>query len=91
MRLGFPHSIGTHYAPRVIARFRDLAPTVEFELVQARVRELVKLLLDGELDLALVTPWEAVSRSIGLAWRKDDIRSGSAKRFTDFWQSGEWP
>jgi LysR family transcriptional regulator, transcription activator of glutamate synthase operon len=60
VRLGFPHSVGVHYVPSLIAAFREEAPHVQFDLVQARVHDLMSALHDGDLELAIITPWEDV-------------------------------
>ncbi|GMA50596.1 HTH-type transcriptional regulator GltC [Alicyclobacillus contaminans] len=60
VRLGFPHSVGVHYVPSLIAAFRSEAPNVQFDLVQTRVHNLLEDLLNGDLELAIITPWEDI-------------------------------
>ncbi|WP_067933435.1 LysR substrate-binding domain-containing protein [Alicyclobacillus kakegawensis] len=61
IRLGFPHSVGVHVVPRLLAAYRQVEPAVTFDLVQDRVRRLVDALLEGALDLAIVAPWKPLS------------------------------
>ncbi|WP_067929508.1 LysR family transcriptional regulator [Alicyclobacillus shizuokensis] len=61
IRLGFPHSVGVHVVPRLLAAYRRVEPAVTFDLVQDRVRRLVDALLEGALDLAIVAPWKPLS------------------------------
>ncbi|WP_026962222.1 LysR substrate-binding domain-containing protein [Alicyclobacillus herbarius] len=61
IRLGFPHSVGVHVVPQLLAAYRRVAPAVTFDLVQDRVRRLVDALLEGALDLAIVAPWKPLS------------------------------
>ncbi|QQE79368.1 LysR family transcriptional regulator [Alicyclobacillus sp. SO9] len=58
IHLGFPHSVGVYYVPRLIAAFQQEFPEVSFDLVQARVSALLSQLRDGDLELAIVTPWD---------------------------------
>lgn len=58
--LGFPHSIGIHYVPNLLASFQNEAPQVHFDLLQSRVSELLHRLRTGDLELAIISPWEGV-------------------------------
>jgi LysR family transcriptional activator of glutamate synthase operon len=60
VRLGFPHSVGVHFVPTLLAAFRNQRPAVSFDLVQARVRDLIAQLRAGDLDVAIVTPWHSL-------------------------------
>jgi LysR family transcriptional regulator, transcription activator of glutamate synthase operon len=61
IRLGFPHSLGIHFVPNLLASFRTVAPSIQFELTQLRVQSLVNQIRDREIDLAIVAtgrdPW----------------------------------
>lgn len=61
IRVGFPHSLGIYFVPKLLASFRKVAPSVRFELTQLRTQSLVNQIRDRELDLAIVSsgrdPW----------------------------------
>lgn len=56
VRLGFLHSAATWLAPELIRSFRAQAPLARFVLTQAATYELVTLLDDGAIDLAVTGP-----------------------------------
>jgi LysR family transcriptional activator of glutamate synthase operon len=56
VRLGFPHSLGTHLVPTVIAKFRKRHPGVRFHFHQGMYASLLRDVLSGEIDLAFVSP-----------------------------------
>lgn len=60
VHLGFPHSVGVYYVPRLIAAFQEVYPEVSFNLVQTRVSNLLGQLRQGDLELAIVTPYPSV-------------------------------
>jgi len=60
IHLGFPHSVGVYYVPRLIAAFQEIFPEISFDLVQARVSNLLGQLRQGTLELAIVTPYPSV-------------------------------
>lgn len=63
IKLGFPHSLGIQFVPKLLSSFRTLVPEVHFDLVLSRVSDLLKQLADGQIDLAMVTPWDKDSFS----------------------------
>lgn len=63
IRLGFLHSAATWLAPELIRAFRAQAPKVRFVLTQAATYELVTLLDEGAIDLAVTGP-----RPEGVGW-----------------------
>jgi LysR family transcriptional activator of glutamate synthase operon len=56
VRLGFPHSLGTHLVPTVIAHFRKHHPGVRFIFHQGVYASLIRDVLSGEVDLAFISP-----------------------------------
>ncbi|OUM94458.1 MAG: LysR family transcriptional regulator [Thermobacillus sp. ZCTH02-B1] len=56
VRLGFPHSLGTHLVPTVIAKFKKHHPGVRFHFRQGMYASLIRDVLSGELDLAFISP-----------------------------------
>lgn len=57
IRIGFPHSLGTHLIPTIIAEFRRLYPNVRFRFKQGTYPSLIKDVLSGEVDLAFISPF----------------------------------
>ncbi|GAB3204392.1 LysR family transcriptional regulator [Nocardia tengchongensis] len=66
VRLSFLHSFGGRLAPRLIAEFRRGAGRVDFRLHQGAAEVITRQVLDGEADLALVSPRPGEP---GLGWR----------------------
>jgi len=56
IRIGFPHSLGIHLLPSVIAEYRGEHPNVNFVLKQGTYHVLIRELLEGEIDLAFISP-----------------------------------
>ncbi|MEU1209547.1 LysR family transcriptional regulator [Nocardia sp. NPDC005825] len=56
VRLSFLHSFGSRLAPELIAEFRRVAGRVDFGLFQGAAETITRQVLDGEADLALVSP-----------------------------------
>ncbi|WP_202080408.1 LysR substrate-binding domain-containing protein [Caldalkalibacillus salinus] len=56
IRVGFPHSLAAYTLPRVVSEFRKEHPNVRFLLRQGMVDQLLEDLVDGDIDLALVSP-----------------------------------
>ncbi|MFI6825219.1 LysR family transcriptional regulator [Micromonospora sp. NPDC050187] len=54
VRLGATPSLVTSLAPPVLARFRDAYPTVDLRVEESGSQDLVRDLLRGDLDLALI-------------------------------------
>ncbi|MGI5215747.1 LysR family transcriptional regulator [Plantactinospora sp. CA-290183] len=54
VRLGATPSLATSLAPAVLRRFRDAHPTVDLRVEESGSQDLVRDLLRGELDLALI-------------------------------------
>ncbi|HZG87237.1 LysR family transcriptional regulator [Paenibacillus sp.] len=57
IRIGFPHSLGIHLLPSVIAEYRKDHPNVKFVLKQGTYHVLIRELLEGEIDLAFISPF----------------------------------
>jgi LysR family transcriptional activator of glutamate synthase operon len=56
IRIGFPHSLAAVTLPSVVSAFRQEHPNVRFQLRQGTVHHLIEDLVQGEIDLALVSP-----------------------------------
>ncbi|GAA0368716.1 LysR family transcriptional regulator [Bacillus horti] len=56
IRLGFPHSLAAYTLPIVVSAFREKHPNVSFELRQGMYTQLLRDIIQGEIDLALVSP-----------------------------------
>jgi len=56
VRLGFPHSLGIHLIPQVIAEFRAKHPHVKFRFKQGMFASLIRDVIDAEVDLAFISP-----------------------------------
>jgi DNA-binding transcriptional LysR family regulator len=54
LRLGATPSLSTVLLPAPLRRFRDAYPGIELRIEEGGSRDLVRLLADGELDLALI-------------------------------------
>jgi DNA-binding transcriptional LysR family regulator len=54
LAVGAPPSVGTHLLPRALASFSQRHPGITLAFREAGSRTLLKLLEDGELDLAVV-------------------------------------
>ncbi|MEU8254570.1 LysR family transcriptional regulator [Micromonospora inaquosa] len=54
VRLGATPSLATSLAPPVLRRFRDAHPTVDLRVEEGGSQDLVRDLLHGDLDLALI-------------------------------------
>lgn len=57
IRIGFPHSLGTHLIPTIVAEFRKQYPHVRFRFKQGAYPSLIKDVLSGEVDLAFISPF----------------------------------
>lgn len=57
IRLGFPHSLGVHLVPQVIAAFRKLHPNVKFRFRQGMYPSLIRDVIEAEVDLAFISPF----------------------------------
>ncbi|SET00854.1 LysR family transcriptional regulator [Paenibacillus sp. NFR01] len=57
IRIGFPHSLGTHLIPTIVAEFRRHYPNVKFLFKQGTYSSLIKDVLSGEVDLAFISPF----------------------------------
>lgn len=56
IRLGFPHSLGTHLIPKVVSTFRKTHPSVRFKFKQGSYASLIRDVQSGEVDLAFISP-----------------------------------
>jgi LysR family transcriptional activator of glutamate synthase operon len=57
IRLGFPHSLGIHLVPQVVAAFRKLHPNVKFKFRQGMYPSLIRDVTEAEVDLAFISPY----------------------------------
>lgn len=57
IRIGFPHSLGIYLLPTVVAGFRQSHPNVKFRLRQGTYNSLIRDVMNGELDLAFISPF----------------------------------
>ena len=57
IRIGFPHSLGIHVIPSVVAAFRKCYPNVRFKFKQGMFSTLMKDVLCTEVDLAFISPF----------------------------------
>lgn len=57
IRLAFPHSLGINLVPMIAAEFRKERPNVKFRFKQGVYTNLLDRLLEGEVDLALISPF----------------------------------
>lgn len=56
IRFGFPNSLGINLVPTVVSKFRKEHPNVKFRFKQGMSSSMVSAVMNGEIDLALVTP-----------------------------------
>jgi LysR family transcriptional activator of glutamate synthase operon len=57
IRLGFPHSLGVNLVPTIVAEFRKEHPNVKFRFRQGMFNSLIRDVVKGEVDLALISPF----------------------------------
>ncbi|MDK8182502.1 LysR family transcriptional regulator [Paenibacillus sp. UMB4589-SE434] len=57
IRIGFPHSLGVHLIPSVVAAFRKLHPNVKFRFKQGMYPSLIRDIVRAEVDLAFISPF----------------------------------
>ncbi|RUT27937.1 LysR family transcriptional regulator [Paenibacillus zeisoli] len=57
IRLGFPHSLGIHLIPSIVAEFRKLYPNVKFRFKQGMFPSLIRDVTMAEVDLAFISPF----------------------------------
>lgn len=57
IRIGFPHSLGFHLIPLVVAAFRKLHPNVKFRFKQGMYPSLIRDVIRAEVDLAFISPF----------------------------------
>jgi len=64
IRLGFPHSLGIHLVPQVVAAFRKLHPLVKFRFRQGMYPSLIRDVVDAEVDIAFISPYPENSEQV---------------------------
>ncbi|WP_195571579.1 LysR family transcriptional regulator [Paenibacillus sp. 1001270B_150601_E10] len=64
IRIGFPHSLGIHLIPSVVAAFRKLHPNVKFRFKQGMYPSLIRDVINGEIDLAFISPYPEKSEQV---------------------------
>lgn len=57
IRIGFPHSLGIHLIPSVVAEFRKRYPNVKFRFKQGMFPSLIRDVISAEVDLAFISPF----------------------------------
>ncbi|WP_044877859.1 LysR family transcriptional regulator [Paenibacillus sp. IHBB 10380] len=57
IRIGFPHSLGIHLIPSVVAEFRKRYPNVRFRFKQGMYPSLIRDVISAEVDLAFISPF----------------------------------
>lgn len=57
IRIGFPHSLGVHLIPSVVAAFRKLHPNVKFRFKQGMYPSLIRDVVRAEVDVAFISPF----------------------------------
>ncbi|MGF7045792.1 LysR family transcriptional activator of glutamate synthase operon [Paenibacillus sp. DS2015] len=57
IRIGFPHSLGIHLIPSVVAEFRNRYPNVRFRFKQGMFPSLIRDVISAEVDLAFISPF----------------------------------
>lgn len=73
LRVGASTSIATYMLPPVIARFHKAHPNIDLVLLSDNKEKVIDLLLEHDLDLALVSDGVANSELTKTSWRNDDI------------------
>lgn len=68
LRLGFLHSFGPWLVPQLLRLVREHHPHTAFRLVQDAAGSIERLVDDGDLDIAVVSP--RPSHGSPLAWRR---------------------
>lgn len=68
LRLGFLHSFGPWLVPDLLAQVRRSHPNARFQLVQDAAETICRLVREGDLDVALVSPKPRLEE--GLQWRR---------------------
>ncbi|TVX92586.1 LysR family transcriptional regulator [Paenibacillus agilis] len=64
IRIGFPHSLGVHLIPSVVAAFRKTHPNVKFRFKQGMYPSLIRDLVRAEVDLAFISPFPEASEHV---------------------------
>lgn len=72
VRLGLPMDIVPTYAPPILRRFAQAWPQVRVQLLSLNTVDLLKMLGDGELDVALTTEF-SMERRGGETLRRDQL------------------
>ncbi|MGN7355771.1 LysR family transcriptional regulator [Paenibacillus sp. SAF-054] len=57
IRIGFPHSLGIHLIPSVVAEFKRRYPNVKFRFKQGMFPSLIRDVISAEVDLAFISPF----------------------------------
>jgi LysR family transcriptional activator of glutamate synthase operon len=56
IRIGFPHTLGIHLVPKLVAEYLKQYPNVRFKFKQGNYEALLNYVAQGEVDLALTSP-----------------------------------
>jgi DNA-binding transcriptional LysR family regulator len=73
LRIGGTTTISTYTLPPLLAQFRAAHPRLRLKITRANTSEIARLLLDYELDVALVEGPVHDARITARHWRKDEL------------------
>ncbi|MDF2998784.1 MAG: transcriptional regulator, LysR family [Xanthobacteraceae bacterium] len=79
VRLGVPDDYADRYLPEIMARFSRTHPNVELTVVCDPSTDLMDRIETGDLDLAIVTDCDAMSRESEIIRREQLLWVGSAR------------
>ncbi len=79
VRLGVPDDYADRYLPEIMARFSRTHPNVELTVVCDPSTDLMDRIDTGDLDLAIVTDCDAMSRETEIIRREQLLWVGSAR------------
>nr|WP_231897896.1 LysR family transcriptional regulator [Vibrio tapetis] len=68
VKLGVPSMMGSYYFPEILMGFKSRYPKLKLTMVEAGAQSLRKMLLDGELDIAVI-----LNEDIPLSLETDSI------------------
>lgn len=74
--LGFQHTMGSTLIPALLSGFRADHPHVRFGLVQGARADMLRRMLDGEIDLCLTSPLPSADDAVAaVALRDEPLRA----------------
>ena len=75
LRLGASITIGTHILPGLIRRYQMRMPELQIEAVVERSSEIERLLLDNEIDIALLETQPLSPELLAVPFLRDELRA----------------